>query len=146
MRSVTCLLFLLLFSAVGCTSNSERAEPAERFGALEGTQTEKMRRVLSTIHDEARADPMPYFHLNTQRAEVLKQQMQAADSSEKAGRRYAYAQELLYAGQTKAAIRQLQRLIDEAGLSPHRLSPKEKPVFEQLALSYLRLGEQQNCL
>lgn len=139
-------LFLLWISVVGCTSDSEVADPAERFGAIEGTETEKMRRVLSTIYEEARADPMPYFHLNARRAEVLEQQLRAADSSERTARRYAYAQELLYAGQTKAAIRQFQRLIDEAGLSPHRLSPKEKPVFEKLALSYLRLGEQQNCL
>jgi tetratricopeptide (TPR) repeat protein len=147
MRSATFLLLsCVVFSVAGCTSDSDMKDPAERFGAIEGTQTEKMRRVLSTIHEEARADPMSYFHLNTRRAEVLEKQLRAADSAEKAGHRYAYAQELLYSGRTKAAIRQLQRLIDEAGLSPHRLSPKEKPVFEQLALSYLRLGEQQNCL
>jgi len=131
---------------VGCTSDSETTDPAERFAATEGTQTEKMRRVLSTIHDEARANPMAYFHLNTERAEVLQERLQAADSSDKAGHRFAYARELLYAGDTKAAIQQLGRLIEEANLSPHRLSRQEKPVFEQLALSYLRLGEQQNCL
>jgi len=141
------LLFVSVFlvlTVAGCSSDDGSSPPS--FANAEGTKTEKMRNVLSAIVRRAQAKPMQYFHLNSQRAEVLKERLTDAPPEKKATLRYNYARELLYAGETKAAIRQLERLIEEAGLSPYRLSPKEKPVFEQLALSYLRLGEQQNCL
>jgi hypothetical protein len=164
---------LLFFSVVSCTSDVERAalarqfgsvdnpqaevdganpmshdsggDQTERFGDVEGRMTEKMRRVLARIREKARSNPMPYFHLHTQRAEVLGERLQTADSTAKAAHRFAYARELLNAGQPKDAIRQLHRLIEVWGLSPVDISSKEKPVFEQLALSYLQLGERQNC-
>ena len=176
MRSALLFVLALLgLSVVGCTSDSEMADlplrigvlegtpsdaeetrakksgsgeavPTGRFGGVKGANTEKMRRVLAKIREEARADPMPYFHLNSLRAEILGKKVQAADSTEKPSRIFAYTRELLNAGRTREAIRQLHRLVEGWGLSPIDISSKEKPVFEQLALSYLRLGEQQNCL
>ena len=60
--------------------------------------------------------------------------------------RYMLAQERLVAGQTREAIEELDTLVRVAGLSAEKMTPQGKLAFDLIALAYLRLGEQENCL
>ncbi|RMH70009.1 MAG: CRTAC1 family protein, partial [Bacteroidetes bacterium] len=66
--------------------------------------------------------------------------------------RYQLARELLNAGDTPAAIAEVQTLLRLLGDDPALVAagrrpvrPGNKPLYDLLALSYLRLGEQVNC-
>jgi len=56
--------------------------------------------------------------------------------------RYKYAYELLAAGETEIAVREIERLM--TGLEAEAVSSRSKPLFELSAVAYLRLGEQRN--
>jgi len=55
------------------------------------------------------------------------------------------ADELLKAGDTREAITGLEAIVAGRGLSWDAIAATDKPLFDLLALAYLRLGEQQNC-
>lgn len=145
-------LGLLVAFAVGCQSGpdsgtSSNVEPPIQADTIAGTNTEKMRRVLAALNEQAYAQPMEYFHLNGRRAAVLKKRLDNATSTEeKNNLRYRYAYELLYAGKVEESIRQLNTIIQTQNLSLRRLTERTKPVFNLLGLSYLRLGERENCI
>jgi hypothetical protein len=98
---------------------------------------------LARIAAEARTHPMDYFHLNHVRAESTRVTMEAAVDEAPPPQRMTYANELLYAGDTKAALQVLTALHREMGNPP--VDPQTKPLYDLLALAYLRLGEQVNC-
>src|SRR6185503_2224826 len=66
--------------------------------------------------------------------------------TESFGNRFLLAQELLSAGQTREAITELENLKRDAGLSEERIAPESKSFFDFLAIAWLRLGAQQNCI
>ncbi|MFB6230679.1 MAG: CRTAC1 family protein [Salinibacter sp.] len=146
------ILGLLAAFAVGCQSGtdsgaSSNVEPPIQADTIAGTETEKMRRVLAALNEQAYAHPMEYFHLNGRRAEVFKKRLDEAASAKKKNKlRYQYAYELLYAGQVKESIRQLNTLIQTENLRLPQMSRRTKPIYNLLGLAYLRLGEQQNCI
>jgi hypothetical protein len=158
LRSTASLLVATLFAAVlglscqsgagsgSAPSGGEASAAARPHDTIAATGTEQMRRVLAAINEEARRHPMDYFHLNQLRADTMKARMEAAPPGKKPQLRYSYAYELLYAGETRAAIEQLTTLIKNQRLSVRRMSQRTKPIFDLLALSYLRLGEQENCV
>jgi hypothetical protein len=97
---------------------------------------------LDRIYQEALADPLPYFYLNRRRSEVMRDQLAGAPAQDRFALQFAIANELLLAGDTDAAIRVLERLRSSAAW----LLPETKPLYDLLAIAYLRLGEQQNCI
>lgn len=105
-----------------------------------------MVRVLDTLNAEARTHPMDYFHLNHLRAEHLRSQIEEAPPEEKIQYRYTYAYELLYAGETEAAIRELAALLEELGASVYNMNRRTKPIFDLLGVAYMQMGEEQNCI
>jgi hypothetical protein len=62
--------------------------------------------------------------------------------------RYLLALERFKAGLNREAIRDVEQMIRDAGFSPaaERIPPDAKPLFDLLAMAYLRLGEQENCI
>ncbi|MBT8400622.1 MAG: hypothetical protein KJO98_09105, partial [Rhodothermia bacterium] len=115
----------------------------EAYTILEGAGTPEMVRLLEAVHEDALANAMDYFHLNTRRAELLFDVMKDAPEEERLPHWYNYAAELLYAGETTAAIGELSKLIDETGIG---IGKPTKPVFDLLAIAYMRQGEQDNCI
>jgi len=99
---------------------------------------------LQQIYREALADPLPYFHLNHRRVELWREGLKQR-SSWPPEARYAFAQELLNAGEPDEAIRQVVAL-----LTPSRgaaaLSSHSKPLFDLLGIAYLKEGEPHSCL
>ncbi|WP_054682565.1 hypothetical protein [Rhodothermus marinus] len=106
--------------------------------------TARMVDTLAAIYRRALADPMAYYLLNSRRAEWWRKQSEQAGGGAYFAYQYNYAQELLAAGQTEAAIRELQALLARFGT--YEGAPETRQLLEALATAYFRLGEQQNCL
>ncbi len=140
-------LFIALFSMFGCgpadTSHSSTYSRPEAYAVLEEAGTREMEQLLEDVHQDALANAMDYFHLNSRRAELLFGVMQDAPEDERLPHWYNYASELLYAGETAAAIAELSKLVDESGIG---IGKPTKPIFDLLAIAYMRQGEQNNCI
>lgn len=97
--------------------------------------------MLDSIADYA--DPLECYNLNSKKAVLIKQQWDNAPARDKLTMQLRYADQILRAGKNEAAIMEFQDIINQLG---DQLTPQSKPVYELLALAYLRLGEQQNCI
>ena len=81
-------------------------------------------------------------------ADTLKARLDAAsDPRERVSLTFAWGKELLAAGQSEQAIDAflgLRKLFEQPNVDAH--PALERQLGEQLAIAYLRLGEQENCL
>ncbi|HRI62120.1 MAG TPA: FG-GAP-like repeat-containing protein [Saprospiraceae bacterium] len=101
----------------------------------------RMIAILDSIYRNA--DPRTCYNLNSRAAEMILQQMQAAPPQNLPSLQFNYAFQLLRAGETEAATVQFSQLVQATG---DQLNEQTKILYEMLALCYLRLGEQQNCI
>jgi tetratricopeptide (TPR) repeat protein len=94
------------------------------------------------------ADPMESYHLNAQRASVYAKALEQPnlEPSQLLQLRFQYSNELLSAGRNEDAIVELEALVQQMKAWNMGISEQTKMVFEFLALAYLRMGEQQNCV
>ncbi|MEO1477172.1 MAG: CRTAC1 family protein [Bacteroidota bacterium] len=151
------MLLLSLVLAAGCGTASEN----EGATSLEADGTAGMVAALAAIVDSANATPTPYFHRNRRRAEAIRARLMRVVGPQAFSLRYAFAEEVLDAGDSRAAIVETEDLLRQVGLRPEQigtdamptdprapgaLSPRTKPLVDLLALSHLRLAEQENCL
>ncbi len=138
---------VMLAAFVGCgtpqndTSDEARSAPPA-IEPLPGTA--RAAAELAAIYEAALREPMRYGHLNAERAELLRAEVERTTGGEQMMVRYQYAFELLSAGETETAIREVERLIGDLGPEGSVLSQTTKPVYELLAIAHLRLGEEQN--
>jgi tetratricopeptide (TPR) repeat protein len=83
------------------------------------------------------------YNLNSQKAAYFFNQLQQAPPAQQPTMKFLYADQLLNAGQNEMAIMQLTELTQ---LYRDELNANTKPIYEYLALAYMRLGEQDNCI
>lgn len=133
------LRLLLVVWAIGGVACNRTADPP-RDGTAQMTDT------LRVIHARALAAPMSNIFLNRARADTIQAGLARQSESEARLSRYSMLQERLRAGQTREAIDELHALMRAAGISPDQITPDTKPLFDLLAIAWLRLGEQENCL
>ncbi len=115
-----------------------------RCSAPETSTTDSHRRMVAILDSIYRkANPLEYLHCNSGRAAIYRERMERSSGQEHVSNKFAYAVELLKAGQNEAAIVQLKELI---GMTGDVLNEQTKILHELLALSYMRLGEQENCI
>jgi hypothetical protein len=128
----------ILALVVGCGDRP----PAPR------SETQRMVDTLAMLTRRAMADPMRFPYLNRRRAEVIDSALMREPRLATLRSRFQLAQERLRAGKNREAIGDLERIIRAAGLPPDgsRIPPDAKPLFDLLALAWLRLGEQENCI
>jgi hypothetical protein len=107
--------------------------------------TNRMADTLAAIHARALANPAVDPFMNRARADYLQQTLAAQGGFEPQGQ-YLLAQERLAAGQTREAISALEGIVATMKLSTDHIDPTSKVIYDFLAMSWLRLGEQQNCL
>ena len=119
-------LFLL-----GCNSNNE---------------SDRMRMELANIYAHALENPMKYYHMNKERVKWMNKKGRYVPPERKITHRYYLSQELLRSGQTEAAISELTSILSELRARPDMLNSLTRPIFDELALAYLRLGEEINCI
>ncbi|MEZ4647272.1 MAG: FG-GAP-like repeat-containing protein [Candidatus Eisenbacteria bacterium] len=113
--------------------------------SLVGSGTLEMAKRLAEIN--ATVDPALCYHMNEARAEAIAALIPTAPDAQKGPLRFQYANELLNAGRTEDAIAELESLladIGEAGTGP--IPDPVRAIYEILAVAYMRLGEQENCV
>lgn len=95
-----------------------------------------------------RADPLANIYLNKQRAEGMSSIMnQPMSMGKRINMGVRIAQERIRAGDTRAGIADLERLLEI--VESDRVPATEEFIFmlhDQLGIAWLRLGEQENCL
>ncbi len=102
------------------------------------------RRMIAILDSIKRsADPLKYLHMNSGRAAIYLERMRNTSGQEHIANKFSHAVELLKAAQNEAAIIQFKELISMTG---DVLNEQTKILHELLALCYMRLGEQQNCV
>src|SRR4051812_25254060 len=117
---------------------------APRF--LQPASTRKMVERLAAIPREVDPFLIPYFAGKT--ADLVRKRFpEAKTASERATMQWRYATALLNDGRSEEAIEavnELGRMLAQNGLSP---KPEDAGKIKLLqAISWLRLGEQQNCI
>ena len=108
--------------------------------------TARMVDTLATLYAQAVANPMSNQFLNRQRADTIFARLAGMSGPEALNARYLLGLERLQAGQTREAIAEFQSLMQAAGIHPDSITPQNKQLFDMLAIAYLRLGEQENCV
>ena len=144
MRSVPRGILLSVGVILGLGCSGETAPT--RSGASRPAGTAWMVDTLAAIYRQALANPARYPYLNRRRAEVIQADLSRMPPNQVPQYRYYLAQELINGGQTREGIAQIQDLMKAAGISPDSITAPAKPLFDLLAIAYLRLGEQENCL
>ncbi len=90
------------------------------------------------------ASPLDVYSLNSKMADLLAQQLpMVTDPAQKVQLQFQFAVNLLNAGKTRPAIAEFEQILAAFG---NLLTPNSKLVYEFYALSFLRLGEQENCI
>jgi hypothetical protein len=104
-----------------------------------------MVRLLADLSASAKIWRNPY--LNDRRAELIPTLEPPRDPRRRLDFGLSVANEYLRAGRTKEAIRSFESLWQRVAANPQmRDSPGAREVQSLLAISYMRLGEQQNCI
>jgi hypothetical protein len=101
---------------------------------------------LAAIYARALANLVANPFLSRERADMIQGALPRLSGAEAFAGRYMLARERLNAGQTREAIAELRSLVRDARLPADSVTRETRRVFELLALAYLRLGEQENCI
>jgi tetratricopeptide (TPR) repeat protein len=89
-------------------------------------------------------NPANYIHWNAKRAEMMKQQLNPNQPYNNLW--FSYCTQLMRAGKTEECIAELESYFQfQASRGPVSINQNNYAIYELYALSYLRLGEQQNC-
>ena len=112
-------------------------------------QTEETLEMVERLHKLViNGTPDLYYHWNGKLAEVLKEEMKKATNDTKHMEIwYQYVLQLLNSGKSKDCIREIENKLNKRNITYETLiSRRWSPILEILALAYLRLGEQENCI
>lgn len=106
----------------------------------------RMLEELANIYEQALENPNQYLHMNRKMVEWMMAKAQYLPPEKILFHRYLLSQELLRAGQTEDAISELEGILSDIGYKTDRVNNSTRPLIDELALAYLRLGEQINCI
>ncbi|MEL6989050.1 MAG: FG-GAP-like repeat-containing protein, partial [Bacteroidota bacterium] len=109
-------------------------------------KTAEMISKVKTAVSKINPDNITYY-LNESRAQLLESKMANLDGIEKSNMQIQYASELLNAGYTDQSITSFESVIKD--LERADIQNKEAILYKikkQLAIAYMRKGEQENCL
>lgn len=142
-------LFILLgcsFFLAGCKNEGEKSKKSN--GAAQAavkTPTQKMKDRLHELYATANPEEVTFY--NSTRAELFKLQMQGAtDPNKKTEMLFRYCNELISAGKSSEAISEIENILKATGNTTINVNDATLPFYDLLALAYLRLGEQDNCI
>jgi tetratricopeptide (TPR) repeat protein len=136
---------ILLSFILGITLFSSCKKPGDLLKEKELASHERMVFLLDSLGKAA--NPTLCYNLNAARAEMARNTRdQSQDPNAKIQMNFTYCTELLNAGKSKEGIAELEAMINSLGGIDALLTPTARLIVEYLALGYLRLGEQQNCI
>ncbi|HLO56323.1 MAG TPA: CRTAC1 family protein [Saprospiraceae bacterium] len=145
------ILSLLLFALASCKHDHSKHDHSQHeqlsSNSLEGVSPENayMVKMLDSIYQIS--DPTKSYNLNYKMAVLYKQKSDAAQNvSERSKLLFQCADELLNAGKTQDAIGIFETFLAQAASDNMPMNDISKMIHEKMAIAYLRLGEQQNCV
>ena len=132
------LLFFILTNKI----NSQ--ELYKQFSSENSSDTFSMVDTLKTLHLEG--SPINYYHWNEKLAALYLAKISKVEPEKKIITWFKYCQQLLKAGKIQTCINEIENLIIRQQLTYQDLITKDLlPIIDLLAISYLRLGEVNNC-
>ncbi|MFM8371350.1 MAG: hypothetical protein ACKOCO_03130, partial [Bacteroidota bacterium] len=128
--------FLVALTLIFSCKNEKVSPPAPADGH------HRMIAILDSIF--RKASPLDCYNLNSRKAALIKDKLdQEVNSGGRISLQFRYADQLMNAGQNEAATMELLDVVQQINDS---LYDQSKLIYELLALTYMRLGEQQNCI
>ena len=109
-------------------------------------ESDLMRDELANIYKKASMNPKSYYHMNKFRVKWMKKKAKDLPAAKIMTHRYYLSQELLRAGLSKEAISELNGIISDIGVRTDWMNNSTRSLIDELALAYLRFGEQVNCI
>lgn len=148
-RSIRLLLPIACLAWTGCSWDDITGDsPLNRsLGSKQAAvpHVRSMRQVLDSIRVHAR--PMDNYQMNAARARMLRQLVeQTTDPRQQHQLYFELCRETLNSGATKDAIELIETMLQRSGGIERHIHRGDKPWFDLLAVAYLRMGEQRNCL
>jgi len=136
MRHFVAPIFLILFTLFGCGAKQDDTK-----------NNGKMVVLLDEVHSQVIATDITYY-FNSERAIALDSMRKNSTNFEDyLSNSYWFFRETLNSGNTEAAIELTEAFLKEVEESDNTLNAQWNYFFQRLlALSYIRLGEQENCL
>ena len=132
------LLFFILTNKI----NSQ--ELYKQFSSENSSDTFSMVDTLKTLYLEG--SPINYYHWNEKLAALYLAKISKVEPEKKIITWFKYCQQLLKAGEIQTCINEIENLIIRQQLTYQDLITKDLlPIIDLLAISYLRLGEVNNC-
>jgi len=132
----------LLFFVLTIKINSQ--ELNKQFSSENSSDTFSMVDTLKTLYLEG--NPINYYHWNEKLAALYLAQISKVEPEKKIITWFKYCQQLLKAGEIQTCINEIENLIIRQQLTYQDLITKDLlPIIDLLAISYLRLGEVNNC-
>ena len=132
------LLFFILTNKI----NSQ--ELYKQFSSENSSDTFSMVDTLKTLYLEG--SPINYYHWNEKLAALYLAKISKVEPEKKIITWFKYCQQLLKAGKIQTCINEIENLIIRQQLTYQDLITKDLlPIIDLLAISYLRLGEVNNC-
>ena len=138
---VKCFLWLLFFVS---TTKINSQELYKQVSSENSSDTFSMVDTLKTLYLEG--NPVNYYHWNEKLAALYLAQISKVEPEKKIITWFKYCQQLLKAGEIQTCINEIENLIIRQQLTYQDLITKDLlPIIDLLAISYLRLGEVNNC-
>ncbi len=138
--SISHAALLAVFMILTTACNTENTDPPES-----GGETEMMVALLDSI--ATNINPRLNQYASSKRVEEVRAIPYPNNLPERIVYEGTLAQELIYSGQTEEAIEILEPLLDNLANASYEIQEQfEENILDLLALAYLRLGEQQNCI
>ena len=132
----------LLFFVLTIKINSQ--ELYKQLSSENSSDTFSMVDTLKTLYLEG--NPINYYHWNEKLAALYLAQISKVEPEKKIITWFKYCQQLLKAGEIQTCINEIENLIIRQQLTYQDLITKDLlPIIDLLAISYLRLGEVNNC-
>ena len=132
----------LLFFVSTIKINSQ--ELYKQGSSKNSSDTFSMVDTLKTLYLEG--NPVNYYHWNEKLAALYLAQISKVEPEKKIITWFKYCQQLLKAGEIQTCINEIENLIIRQKLTYQDLITKDLlPIIDLLAISYLRLGEVNNC-
>ena len=135
-------ILTLCLMLVAC-SEPESTGSASSEKSSNVSSNEAMANELATI--AANVPPDQAWNANSIAADYYGGLMQQATGEQRMSYRFQYANQLLNAGKTDRAIEEFSGLLQDFAGFGIGLTEQTKPVYELLAVAYLRKGEEENC-
>ncbi len=91
-------------------------------------------------------DPLTYYHWNKQRAILARDEITKATPQQYIQKFFRYSFENLNAGNSEQTAQEIESVLKQMKITRDNYQPNQKEIYDLLALSYLRDGEQKNCI